>query len=250
MILILGGTSESISICKLLDRMKMRYYISVTTAYGSSLYEAFSGSVLEGKLSEEAMQNLIKKLGITCIIDATHPYAVEVSKNAIASAGVCQVKYVRYERPSLLDEVLYEKVHVVGTTNEAIEKAKETKGKIFLSTGSKTLEQFACALQKEQIIARVLPTSEVLGLCEQLGLLPEQIIAMKGPFSEAMNELTYKEYGIGCVITKESGYAGGFLEKINACKKLGIDVIVIKRSTLAYPQVVQHIDALGKWLDT
>ena len=67
---------------------------------------------------------------------------------------------------------------------------------------------------------------------------------MKGPFTQEMNESTYKQYDIDLVITKESGIAGGFLEKVNACKKLNIPVVIIKRKEMNYPNTIGNIEKL------
>ena len=67
---------------------------------------------------------------------------------------------------------------------------------------------------------------------------------MKGPFTQEMNESTYKQYDIDLVITKESGIAGGFLEKVNACKTLNIPVVIIKRKEMNYPNTIGNIEKL------
>ena len=67
---------------------------------------------------------------------------------------------------------------------------------------------------------------------------------MKGPFTQEMNESTYKQYNIDLVITKESGAAGGFLEKVNACKTLNIPVVIMKRKEMNYPNTIGTVERL------
>lgn len=244
MILVLGGTSDSLKICEALNAVQKDYMVSVTTDYGKQLSLKVTDRILEGRMDEAAMISLLKRENITCIIDATHPYAIEVSKNGMTSAEKLKLPYIRYERPSLLEQVDYEGLYVVNNTAEAIALAEEIGENIFLGTGSKTLGEFVKALPHKNLIARVLPTSEVIKECEDLGLNPDHIIGMKGPFSEAMNEMCYAHYHIDCMITKESGQEGGFLEKIAPCKKMGIKTIVIKRASLQYPCVYHEIEAL------
>ena len=114
--------------------------------------------------------------------------------------------------------------------------------------GSKNLDKYIELIKEKKLIARVLPTSEVLESCEGLGLNADNIIAMKGPFSEEMNIATYKQYNIDLLITKESGVAGGFLEKINACKVLNIPVIIISRKKIDYPKVINNIEDIEKMI--
>ena len=250
MILVLGGTSDSLRICEALNELQLDYIVSVTTEYGKQLALKVTACILEGKMDNQQMIAFMKEKHIHLIIDATHPYAIEVSKNGMMSAQALSIPYVRYERPSLLEAIKDENLYVVQNTVEACEVASQIGQNIFLGTGSKTLGEFIKALPDKNIIARVLPTSEVLKECEALGLNPDHIIAMKGPFSEEMNALLYKEYAIDCMITKESGNEGGFLEKIRPCKQLGIRTIVIKRAGLAYPCVYHEIKELIACIET
>ena len=69
---------------------------------------------------------------------------------------------------------------------------------------------------------------------------------MKGPFTEEINIATYRQYDIDLLITKESGVAGGFLEKINACKALNIPAVIITRKQIDYPKVINRIEDIEK----
>lgn len=246
MILVFGGTSDSLKLCDGLGKLGLDYIVSVTTDYGKKLSLVYTNQILEGKLGAEEMVTVIQTKGIDLIIDATHPYAIEVSKEAMKAAQDLALPYIRYERASLLDQVQGEDICIVEDIEEACDRAREIGDTIFLGTGSKTLAQFVRALPDKKIIARVLPTSEVILECEALGLNPDHIIGMKGPFSTEMNEVMYKHYGIDCMITKESGIEGGFLEKIESCKKLGVKVIVIKRKVLVYPNVKYTVEDVLK----
>ena len=242
MILVLGGTSDSTRICSLLNEINKEYIVSVTTQYGADLARKIAKNIVIKRMSPEYMVEFMKENNIDLVIDSTHPYAVEVSKNAIEVTDILGINYIRYERKSLLEDLDYNKVIKVKNTEEAYKKANEIGENIFLGTGSKTIKEFAANLRNKKIIARVLPTSEVIKMCEDAGLNADNIIAMKGPFSEEINEETYKHYNIDLVITKESGVEGGFLEKVNAAKNLDIPVIVIVREKLNYPNVVNHIE--------
>lgn len=263
MILIFGGTSDSLVLAKALEEAGYHYILSVATSYGKQLADQKvsmlkkeeieegqeveknkRGQVMEGRLNLEAMEQLIKEKNIQLILDATHPYAIEVSQNAIAVSESMNIPYLRYERPSLLEEISKEKVHIVKDVEEACKVAHTLGETIFLGTGSKTLGAFVEGLPDKKLVARVLPTSQVITECETLGLSPENIIGMKGPFSEAMNKALYQHYKVDCLITKESGAEGGFLEKVRSCLEEGIEVIVIKRDTLAYPKMASSIESV------
>lgn len=242
MILVLGGTSDSIHICNKLNNMNLKYIVSVTTEYGRDIAKKATENVFLGKLTIEDMVSLIKQNNITKIIDATHPYATVVSSNAISASKISNIDYVRFERESLIKQIDYENKYVVDDIEQACKIASEKGKNIFIGTGSKNLDKYIELIKGKNLIARVLPTSEVLKSCEELGLNADNIIAMKGPFSEEINIATYRQYGIDLLITKESGVAGGFLEKINACKALNIPVIIIKRKQISYPKLINNIE--------
>lgn len=244
MILVLGGTSDSIEICNLLNEKQVDYVISVTTAYGEELARKCTDKVILKKLTLEDMIEYINMNNIKKIIDSTHPYAVEVSTNAIKASQVTNIKYIRFERESLIKEIDYKNKYIVSDIDEACEIANKIGKNIFIGTGSKNLYLYKEKIKNKNLIPRVLPTSQVLISCEELGFNADNIIAMKGPFSVEMNEATYKQYNIDLVITKESGEAGGFLEKIKACENLNIPVIIIKRKEMSYPNTIGKIKEL------
>jgi len=244
MILVLGGTSDSLEICDKLKFIDKEFILSVTTDYGRDLAISHAKNIILGKLNSKSMEDFIKTHEVNQIIDATHPYAVEVSKNALECAESLGVKYLRYERKSLIEQIKYKNIHVVDTLEEACDIVNELGNNIFIGTGSKNLEVYVNRLKDKNLIARVLPTSELIISCEKLGLNADNIIAMKGPFSKNINEETYKHYNIDVLITKESGIAGGFLEKIDACETLSIPAVIIRRSTIFYPNVINNVNEL------
>ena len=79
------------------------------------------------------------------------------------------------------------------------------------------------------MIIRVLPTSNVLAECEKLGFVQNQIIAMQGPFSTALNSSIYEDYNIKHMVTKDSGVQGRVEAKVVSAIERGIHVVVIKR---------------------
>ncbi|MFR3686989.1 MAG: precorrin-6A/cobalt-precorrin-6A reductase, partial [Enterococcus sp.] len=73
MILLLGGTSDSLKIAQKLNEAKLVFYLSVVTDYGEDLAAAVTNHVVKGRLSTVEMVEFIKKQQITQLIDATHP---------------------------------------------------------------------------------------------------------------------------------------------------------------------------------
>ena len=119
---------------------------------------------------------------------------------------------------------------------------------VYLGTGSKTLPLFVHGLPDSRIVVRVLPTSEVLKGCEELGLVPDQIDAIKAPFSKECNKELLARSKAEVFVSKESGNIGGIREKIEGCQELGMDCVIISRPIVHYPKVVSTIEELEAYL--
>jgi precorrin-6x reductase len=81
------------------------------------------------------------------------------------------------------------------------------------------------------LYTRVLPTTEAIKKCAELGFLPNQIIAAQGPFCTRFNAAMIEQYHIEYLVTKDSGRAGGVEEKLEAAEQAGIETVIIRRPT-------------------
>jgi len=89
----------------------------------------------------------------------------------------------------------------------------------------------------------------VLARCEFLGFKPNQIIAAQGPFSQEWDEAMFKQLRIDVVVTKESGKVGGTLEKVQACHRLNIPLVILKRPVTdakdsSLSQFIKHLEEI------
>ena len=111
MIWIIGGTKDSREIFeKLVEETDRSILVSTATEYGGKLLEEYIRKNKDGKrklkviserLNEEQMKKLIQKESINLIVDASHPYAVNVSNSVIKVTDKMNVKYIRFEREML-----------------------------------------------------------------------------------------------------------------------------------------------------
>lgn len=245
--LLLGGTSDSTDILSLFNSLALPVTTSVVTDYGKHLASKFGQPVIQGRLTAEAMVAFIEANQVTDLIDATHPFADVASREAIRAAQMAGISYLRYERQSTLD---LSGAIVVHSIDEAIEIIKKKAyGTVYLGTGSKTLPLFIEGLPETRLVVRVLPTSEVLLACENLGLMADQIDAIKAPFSKECNKELIRRSKADVFVSKESGTVGGIREKIDGCLELGIDCIIISRPVINYPKSVSSIDELRAYLN-
>ena len=116
------------------------------------------------------------------------------------------------------------------STKKAAEFLCGTEGNIFLTTGSKELAKFTVIPDyKERLFARVLSIPSVISACAELGVEGKHLIGMQGPFSTEINEAMLRQYQCSYLVTKDTGLAGGFPEKMEACRRLGVISVIIGR---------------------
>jgi len=226
--LLLAGTTEGRILAHAFADAGIAAVASVATEYGQALLGGLGPSVTlhRGRLDEEGMFGLIEREAITHVLDASHPYAFEASRNARAAASRAGAVYLRIARgESAAGEGLS-----FDSNEEAAAYLSGAEGNIFLSIGSKGLAAYTAIEGFEsRITARMLPSVESLSAALALGYRPEKLILMQGPFSEEMNAASLKAADAAFLVTKSSGDAGGFGEKARAAARVGAKLIVIKR---------------------
>lgn len=226
-ILIFAGTTEGRKLSESLSEAGIYHTLCVATEYGEFvLKENPFLTVHQGRMDEEQIKEFVRKGSFAAVVDATHPYADIVTKNIKAAMEGMDIPYLRLKRERMAswkeEKVTYYEGHEACA--EALEKVQ---GNILLTTGSKELKKYCVSENvKSRLFVRVLPSMDSLRLCMEQGLKGRQIIAMQGPFTAQMNEAVLKQYEISCLVTKQSGTAGGYQEKIEAARKAKIPVFV------------------------
>lgn len=226
-VIVFAGTTEGYEISRFLGENQIPVLACVATEYGSrSLKESSSLHVQAGRLDENEMKELFSREKPELVLDATHPYAAEVTRNIRKACEEAEVSYTRILRTgSGQQNAVY-----VKDTQAAAEYLKGTTGNVLLTTGSKELAAFTSVPDyKERLFARVLSLPSVIESCQALGFEGRNLIAMQGPFSMEMNRAMLTQYECRYLVTKDSGKAGGFLEKIQAAEACGATVVIIGR---------------------
>ena len=225
-ILIFAGTTEGRKLSETLSKSAIKHDICVATDYGREvLDENPYMNVHTGRMDYDMMLEFIKEGDFSLVVDATHPYALEVTSNIIKAAKEVGLEYVRLKRDSKTEGG--ENIRYYESVSECANALKETEGNILLTTGSKELPEFCIEGVKERIYARVIPQMESLRICEENDIKGKQIIAMQGPFGMMLNVAVMRQYNIKNLVTKASGTFGGYEDKIDAANMLGVNVFVI-----------------------
>lgn len=231
-LLIFGGTTEGRLLTVKLARLGYDITVCVATDYGAELLPDQPGIQKHiGRLDRQQMLAWMQKGDYGCVIDATHPYALEVTRNILQASHEADLPYYRVLRNHPQDEGAKTWIREANAGEAAKRLASLTSAEnILLTTGIKDLHYFAPLNREGQrLYVRVLPSLASMESCLRLGIPSAQIICMQGPFSEEMNLAILRQLNISLVVTKASGPEGGFREKAAAAKKMGIPMLVIDR---------------------
>lgn len=240
---VFSGTSDGNALAHALaDQFPV--VVSAATEHGGALAAGPKLTVWAGRQGIEARRQALVASGARVLIDATHPYATLMSEQLVGLARELNIPYLRYERASD-----YQPADGVwrATPQLAAQTAIASGQRIFLATGSKDLATYlqAPGAADKQWFLRLTADPELIERAVALGVPRERICAMQGPFSAAFNEALWRDWQIDCVVTKDSGAAGGYGEKVAAARALGITLVVQGRPVLDYPRVAGSIDAVS-----
>ena len=203
---------------------------SVATEYGREVMRQQEHLVIrEGRMGEPEMEELMRTGTFLAVVDATHPYAVEVTEHIKESAKKTNLPYLRLSRSTAAEREIAEHEWMIHTVADTQECSKELLSKLpgnILLTSMRTARIYR---QERSVKTFCVCASrgEASKICHR-ERIPKQIIAMQGPFGTELNEALIRQYDIGVLVTKESGQAGGFPEKIRAAEHTKIPVVMIQ----------------------
>ncbi len=193
---VFSGTGDGNALAAELSGKGYRLIVSTASDYGAELAsEALPGvAVRSGRKGIDARRSELRKSRAAAIVDATHPFATEISTQLTQLARELKIPYIRYERPS---------PQLAGCAHHA----------------------------------------------QDMPAAARQAIEMQGPFSTEVNVALWSSWKVDCVVTKESGEAGGFQSKLDAARTLGIPLIVVARPKISYPAVAADFKTLADLLE-
>ena len=242
MIWVIGGTKDSRDFLEKLITYTKDVVVTTATEYGGKLLENLGVKVVCKRLTPDLMLEFIDAEKIDKIVDLSHPYAVEVSSNALAAAQAKNVEYFRFEREEI--PFFPEKYKMFTTIDELINHIETLDENILVTLGSNNIPHFNSIRNLKNCFFRILPKWDMVKRCEDNGILPKNIIAMQGPFTKNMNKAMIEQFNIKYLVTKQAGATGGEKEKIEAAEEMGIEVLYLSRPHIDYPNFYQDIDEL------
>ncbi len=240
-ILILGGTSEASEIAELLVKL-LGHDSVITSLAGSTISpKPLCGIVRNGGFGGvSGLTQYIIEEEVSLVIDATHPFAERISKNAAEACLKNKVPRTCLHRPPWKKKN-GDKWHEVKSLAGALETLPYKGKRVFLSLGSRAVNHFS-NISDIWFLVRVVDQPIL-----PLDLNDYQIVCKRGPFKVSEEKQLLEDHQIDLMVTRNSGGSGAYA-KIVAARELKIPVIIIKRPLSPVSEVVSSINEVYKWL--
>lgn len=234
---LIGGTQESVQLAAAIAQANLPCTISVTTESARSLYPTAPAlRVWVGLLTPAKLQEFLHEQQIVAVLDASHPYAVEISKSAIAAARERQIPYLRYERPTVDTQLWASSVIELDSFDTLLAGNYLHSSRVLLTVGYKPLHLFQPWHDRSTLFARILPSAIALEVAFSAGFTQDRLICLRPPIWADLERALWRQWEISLVVTKASGTPGGEDVKRRVANDLGIPLVVITRPGVEYPQ--------------
>lgn len=240
-ILILGGTTEA---RQLAGKLAARDDLSITLSLAGRTENPVAQNVptrIGGFGGANGLAAYLNDMRIDLLIDATHPYAAQISANAAEAARKTGMPIIALRRPGW-EPVAGDRWTLVGTVAEAVEALGPAPRRAFLSLGRQEVAAFEVAPQHHYLIRSVDPVEPKLAVPDA-----EYLLA-RGPFREADENALLRDHRIDVVVSKNSGGEGTY-GKIAAARVLGIDVVMVRRPALPDVPSAESLETLAAMVD-
>jgi precorrin-6A/cobalt-precorrin-6A reductase len=235
-ILLLSGTSEGPLLARALLAAGFAVRATVTrpeakdNLFGpllsSEVGQASRLLVEVGGFTEQSLADILRRGEADLVLDATHPFAVRITRIAQNVCECMKMPYVRYERPDWEPPV---GTHFADSYTEAAAVLPSLGSRVMLTIGAKQLKHFASLHGRLTMFARILPSPVSLRQALDSGFAAEDLVRLRPPFSIEQNRELFRRCQVDVLVTKASGREGGVVEKVTAARELAMNVLMIRR---------------------
>ena len=239
-LLILGGTSEASA----LARACAERGLPAVFSYAGRVERPNKQPVpirTGGFGGPEGLAAYLRDNKITHLIDATHPFAAQISRNAIAAARIAEVPLIAFVRPPWKAQA-GDDWREVADHEAAVAALAGPARRVMLALGRKHMAAFAAQPQHFYLLRIVDPLDGPAPLpnCE--------VLVSRGPFTAQDDEALLKDHAIDLIVARNAGGAGA-QSKIIAARKLGLPVILIARPEIPPRPQAGSLQEVLAWID-
>jgi precorrin-6A/cobalt-precorrin-6A reductase len=240
-LLILGGTTEASALAaSLASRADIEPTLSLagrTTNPAPSPIPTRVG----GFGGVEGLRDYLLAERIEAVVDATHPFAEQISANAAAACATARTPLLVFTRPPWRP-VEGDRWIEVATIDAAVDALGPTRRTVFLTQGRQQLAAFARAPQHRYIV-------RTIDRPDAIDALPDaRLILARGPFTLADEERLMRDEGVELIVSKNSGGASTYA-KIEAARRLGVIVVMASRPAAPDVETVTDLPSALAWIE-
>ncbi|NQE35373.1 cobalt-precorrin-6A reductase [Microcoleus asticus] len=240
-LLILGGTGDA---AELAARVSQIAEIEVVSSLAGRTQQPFTpktGTVRIGGFGGAAgLAAFLLDRPIDLLIDATHPFAAQISANAAVAAAECNVPYLMLVRPAW-EMVEDDRWIEVTSHSEAAKALLGQSQRVFLTIGRQELAAFA-GLDAIWFLMRAIDPPAL-----NTPVPNGKLLLARGPFTLEDERELLLEYQIDTIVSKNSG-GGATYAKIAAARELGISVVMVQRPQIPDVEQVDNVERAIAWL--
>jgi precorrin-6A/cobalt-precorrin-6A reductase len=237
--LILGGTGDANQLAKRCIRAK----IDAVYSYAGRTQIPLPHSLptrTGGFGGVAGLADYIREQGVTHVVDATHPFAAEMSRHAVEACAATGIPLLALERAPWV-RATDDNWTEVADVDAAVAALPEKHGRVFLAIGRQHLAPFAAKPQHAYTLRFVDAPDGALPLPDA------EVIVSRGPFTLQSDRELMRSRGIEFLVARNSGGAGA-RAKIDAARELGLPVIMIERPALPQRPCVESVEEVLAWL--
>lgn len=238
-ILLLGGTTEASRLAQALADAGLPAVFSYAGRTEAPVAQPLPMRV-GGFGGVEGLADYLTREGISHVVDATHPFAAQMSGNAIAACARTGTALIALERPAWAAHAGDDWTHVPDIS-AAVAALPDTPARVFLAIGKQTLAPFAAKRQHHYLLRLVDPPEGALPLPQTT------VVIARGPFDAGADSDLMRAHGITHIVAKNAGGAGAEA-KLTAARALHLPVILIDRPALPPRRVAATVEEVMRWL--
>jgi precorrin-6A/cobalt-precorrin-6A reductase len=240
-LLILGGSGEAADLARALDG-DARFDVTLSLAGRTAEPAMLPGKLRTGGFGgADGLARVLAEERFDRLIDATHPFAVQIKANAVEAGKIAGTKFLAIRRPPWV-QCEGDRWIMVASLEAAAAAIGHDPRRVFLTTGRLELAPFRSAPQHLYIVRSVEAPSP-----EELPPRVELITA-RGPFNVADERALLETHKIELIVTKNSGGAGA-AAKLDAARALSLPVIMVARPELPEAPFVETVAEALAWLE-
>ncbi|MEM1064561.1 MAG: cobalt-precorrin-6A reductase [Pseudomonadota bacterium] len=238
-LLILAGTTEATAFARAVAERGIAGQVSFAGRVERPLRQPLPQRV-GGFGGADGLARYLRETGVTHVVDATHPFAVQMSRNAVAGCARAGVPLIALTRPEWHADP-GDRWERAADIPAAVAALKRPRAHVMLAVGRMQLDAFAPNPQHRYLLRLVDPPKDPLPFPEA------EVIVDRGPFDAEGDQALMKRYGIELVVSKNSGGTGAYA-KIAAARALGLPVLMIDRPAQPPRLEVHETEAVFDWI--